>query len=75
MCSRGSSQIIKIVLVMLISGIILSEKHLKTYHLGLWFFLPLKVREASLSISDRLLPPPPPFPVTYSPNEFRSGRK
>ena len=42
MCSRGSSQIIKIVLVMLISGIILSEKHLKTYHLGLWFFLTLK---------------------------------
>ena len=29
MCSRGSSQIIKIVLVMLISGILLSEKHPK----------------------------------------------
>ena len=36
MCSRGSSQIIKIVLVMLISGILLSEKHPKRYQLGLW---------------------------------------
>ena len=32
MCFRGSSQIIKIVLVMLISGILLREKH----QLGLW---------------------------------------
>ena len=30
-CSRGSSQIIKIVLVMLISGNLLSEKHPKSY--------------------------------------------
>ena len=35
MCSRGSSQIIKIVLV-LISGILLSEKHPKRYQLSLW---------------------------------------
>ena len=33
MCSRGSSQIIKIVLVMLISGILLSEEHPKRYQL------------------------------------------
>ena len=38
MCSRGSTQIIKIVLVLLISGVLLSEKHPKTYQLGLWFF-------------------------------------
>ena len=31
------SQIIKIVLIMLISGILLSEKHPKTYQLGLWW--------------------------------------
>ena len=36
MCLRGSSQIIKIVLEMLISGIFLSEKHPKTCQLGLW---------------------------------------
>ena len=42
MCSRGSSQILKIVLVMLISGILLSEKDPKTYQLGLVFFLSLK---------------------------------
>ena len=44
MCSRGSSQIIKIALVMLISGILLSGKGPKTYKLGLcfFFFLPLK---------------------------------
>ena len=36
MCSRGSSQIIKIVSVMLIAGILLSEKHPKTYQLVLW---------------------------------------
>ena len=43
MCSRGSSQILKIVLVMLISGILLSEKDPKTYQLGLcFFFLSLK---------------------------------
>ena len=36
MCWRGSSQIIKIVLVMLISGIQLSEKYPITYQLGLW---------------------------------------
>ena len=35
MCSRGSSQIIKIALVMLISGILLSGKGPKTYQLGL----------------------------------------
>ena len=33
MCSRSSSQILKIVLVMLISGILLSEKDPKTYQL------------------------------------------
>ena len=38
MCSRGSSQMIKIALVMLISGILLSGKGPKTYQLGLWFF-------------------------------------
>ena len=27
---------------MLISGVILNEKHPKMYQLGLWFFLPLK---------------------------------
>ena len=31
MCFRSSSQIIKTVLVVLISGILLSEKHPKTY--------------------------------------------
>ena len=36
MCFRSSSQIIKTVLVVLISGILLSEKHPKTYQLGLW---------------------------------------
>ena len=36
MCTRGSSQITKIVLVMLISGIVLSEKHPKRYQLGVW---------------------------------------
>ena len=35
MCSGGSSQIIKIS-VMLISGILFSEKHPKTYQLVLW---------------------------------------
>ena len=40
MCSRGSSQILKIVLVMFISGILLSEKDPKTYQLGLVFFYP-----------------------------------
>ena len=35
MCSIGASQIIKIVLVMLILGILSSEKHPKTYQLGL----------------------------------------
>ena len=34
MCLR---QIIKTALVMLISDILLSEKHLKTYQLGLWW--------------------------------------
>ena len=38
MCSRGSSQIIKIVLIMLISGVSLSEKHPKTYQIRVWFF-------------------------------------
>ena len=36
MCPWGSSQIIKIVLVMLISGVILNEKHPKMYQLRLW---------------------------------------
>ena len=36
MCSRGLSQIIKIVLVMFTSGILLSKKHPKTYQYGLW---------------------------------------
>ena len=35
-CTRGSSQIIRVVQVMLISGILLSEKHRKRYQLGLW---------------------------------------
>ena len=47
MCSRGSSHIIKI--AMLISGILLSEKHPKTYQLGLWYFLPLKVTTSILA--------------------------
>ena len=70
MCSRGSSQIIKIVLVMLISGILLSEKHSKKVPAGslvvhwslrhrkryqITNFDPLKVRQASSPISDRLL--------------------
>ena len=38
MRSRGSSQIIKIVLVVLILGVLLSEEQPKTYQLGLWFF-------------------------------------
>ena len=75
MCSRGSSQIIKIALVMLISGILLSGKGPKTYQLGLcFFFLPLKgttsilthFRSTSPSPGQRpaaknkhLLPPPP----------------
>ena len=43
MCSRGSSQFIKIVLIMLISGVLLSGKHPKTYQLRVWlFFLPVK---------------------------------
>ena len=32
----GSSQMIEVVLVMLISGILLSEKHPTRYQLGLW---------------------------------------
>ena len=55
MCSRGSSHIIKI--LMLISGIVLSEKHPKTYQLGLWFFLPLKV---TTSILTHFRSPSPP---------------
>ena len=42
MCSRGSSQIFKILLVMLISGILLSEEDPKRYQLGLVVHLSLK---------------------------------
>ena len=58
MCSRGSSQILKIVLVMLISGILLSEKDPKTYQLGLcfFFFIPKRYDEH-----------PYPFPIAFSP--------
>ena len=54
MCSRGSSHIIKI--VMLISGILLSEKHPKTYQLGLWFFFTPKSYDKH----------PYPFPIAFS---------
>ena len=57
MCSRGSSQILKIVLVMLFSGILLSEKDPKTYQLGLWFFF----------IPKRYDEHPYPFPIAFSP--------
>ena len=57
MCSRGSSQILKIVLVMLISGILLSEKDPKTYQLGLWFFF----------IPKRYDEHPYPFPIAFFP--------
>ena len=57
MCSRGSSQIIKIVLVVLISGVLLSEKHPKTYLLGLWFLWPLK---GTTSILTHFRSPSPP---------------
>ena len=51
MCSRGSSQF-KIVLVMLISSVILSEKHPKTYH----FLTPKRYDKH-----------PYPFPIAFSP--------
>ena len=55
MCSRGSSQIIKIVLTMLISGILLGGKGPKTYQLGLWvFFTP-----------ERYDKHPYPFPIAF----------
>ena len=57
MCSRGSSHIIKAVLVMLISGVLLSEKHLRTYQLGLFFFLTRKRYDKH----------PYPFSITFSP--------
>ena len=57
MCSRGSSQVIKIVLVMLISGVLLSEKQPKTYQPGLCFFLPLK---GTTSILAHFRSPSPP---------------
>ena len=56
MCSRGLSQIIKIVLVMLISGVLLSEKHPTTYQLGLWYLLTLKRYDKH----------PYPFPIAFS---------
>ena len=56
MCSRGSSQIIKIALVMLISGILLSGKGPKTYQLGLWFFFTPKRYDKH----------PYPFPIDFS---------
>ena len=72
MCSRGSSQIIKIALVMLISGILLSGKGPKTYQLGLcFFFLPLKGTTSILThfrstspspgqqLKTKISPPPP----------------
>ena len=74
MCSRGSSQIIKIALVMLISGILLSGKGPKTYQLGLcfFFFLPLKGTTSILThfrstspspgqqLKKKICSPPPP---------------
>ena len=57
MCSRYSSQIIKIVLVVLISGALSSEKHPKTYQLGLWFLWPLK---GTTSILTHFRSPSPP---------------
>ena len=57
MCSRGSSQIIKIVPEMLISGVLLSEKHPKTYQLGLWFFLLVKGTTSILTHFRSLISP------------------
>ena len=57
MCSRGSSQVIKIVLVMLISGVLLSEKQPKTYQPGLCFFFTPKRYDKY----------PCPFPIAFSP--------
>ena len=57
MCSRGSSQIIKIALVMLISGILLSGKGPKTYQLGLCFFF---------FTPKRYDKHPYPFPIDFS---------
>ena len=58
MCSSGSSQIIKIALVMLISGILLSGKGPKTYQLGLWFFFFLTPKRYDKH--------PYPFPIDFS---------
>ena len=57
MCSRGSSQIIKIVPEMLISGVLLSEKHPKTYQLGLWFFWSVKGTTSILTHFRSLISP------------------
>ena len=57
MCFRGSSQIIVIVLVMLLSGILLSENDPITYQLDLWFFFTPK----------RYNNHPYPFPIAFSP--------
>ena len=54
---KGSSQIIKIVLVMLTSGVLLSEKQHKTYQLRLWFFFTPKRYDKHLY----------PFPIAFSP--------
>ena len=74
MCSRGSSQIIKIALVMLISGILLSGKGPKTYQLGLCFFFftpkrydkhpypfPIDFSLPRQQLKTKICPPPPPL--------------
>ena len=80
MCSRGSGQIIKIVLVMLISGILLSGKHPKRYQLGLKFETPWKVPDhwfwplkgtTSILTHFRSPPPPPPPPTLSAPKNKR----
>ena len=67
MCFRGSSQIIKIVLVVLFSGILLSEKYPKRYQLGLWWSA--KVSDTLKGTRSLILTPkryekhPLPFPI------------
>ena len=68
-CSRGSSQIIRIALVMLISGILLSEKHRKRYQLGLWYST--KVWDIVKGTRSLILTPerydkhPHPYPIAW----------
>ena len=71
MCLRGSSQIIKIVLEMLISGIFLSEKHPKTCQLGLWQSTKISdtiegTRSLILTLK-RYDKHPHPFPIAFFP--------